>query len=75
MQISNVVVEPYNAVLTLHHLIDDVDMCHVLDNQALYSIATNVLRIRNPTNAHLNRLGWLPADYFTDQLLIAIHTL
>lgn len=57
MQVSDVVVEPYNTVLTLHHLIEDVDLVDVLDNKQLYDIYTRTLKVPSPTLHDLNKLG------------------
>ena len=32
-QVSDVVVEPYNAVLTIHHLVEDTDESYCFDNE------------------------------------------
>lgn len=57
MQVSDVVVEPYNTVLTLHHLIEDVDLVDILDNKQLYDIYTHTLKVPSPTLHDLNKLG------------------
>ena len=43
--ISNCVVEPYNALLTTHRLLDHTDVSVILDNEALYGICRNKLDI------------------------------
>jgi len=53
---SDVVVQPYNSILTLKRLTLNADAVVVLDNAALNQIATNRLRIENPTVEHLNGL-------------------
>jgi tubulin gamma len=53
---SDVVVQPYNALLTLKRLTLNADAVVVLDNTALNRIATERLRIENPTVDHLNSL-------------------
>jgi len=55
-KISTVVVEPYNAILTLKRLIENVDSVVVLDNEALTSIARNTLNIQSPSYQQLNSL-------------------
>lgn len=37
-RVSDVVVEPYNSVLSINHLIEDCDLNIVLDNEAMYDI-------------------------------------
>lgn len=53
---SDVVVQPYNSVLTLKRLTLNADAVVVLDNTALNRIAVDRLRIDNPTVDHLNSL-------------------
>lgn len=53
---SDVVVQPYNSILTLKRLILNADAVVVLDNTALNRIAVDRLRIENPTVDHLNSL-------------------
>ena len=38
MKVSDVVVEPYNATLTLHQLVENTDETFCIDNEALYDI-------------------------------------
>nr|CAH8832396.1 unnamed protein product [Trichobilharzia regenti] len=44
-KVSDVVVEPYNAIFTIDVLLELSDETLVLDNEALHSICTNVLNI------------------------------
>lgn len=53
-KISETVVEPYNSVLTLSNLIKYASASIVLDNEALFEIAENVLEIENPSLEDLN---------------------
>jgi len=53
---SDVVVQPYNSILTLKRLTLNADAVVVLDNTALNRIATDKLRIDNPSVDHLNSL-------------------
>mmetsp|Transcript_15110 Transcript_15110/g.36036 ORF Transcript_15110/g.36036 Transcript_15110/m.36036 type:complete len:508 (+) Transcript_15110:79-1602(+) len=55
-QQSDVVVQPYNSLLTLKRLTLNADAVVVLDNTALNRIAVERLRIPNPTVDHLNSL-------------------
>ena len=52
---SDVVVQPYNSILTLKRLTLNADCVVVLDNTALNRIAVDRLRIQNPTVGQLNR--------------------
>lgn len=53
---SDVVVEPYNAVLAGHQLVDLCDETFVIDNEALYDICFRTLQLSNPTYGDLNHL-------------------
>ncbi len=53
---SDVVVQPYNSILALKRLIMNADCVVVLDNTALNRIATERLKIDNPSVSQLNSL-------------------
>ena len=53
---SDVVVQPYNSILTLKRLTLNADCVVVLDNTALNAIAVDRLRIASPTVGQLNSL-------------------
>jgi len=53
---SDVVVQPYNSVLTLKRLTLNADCVVVLDNTALNRIAMDRLKLQNPTFAQINSL-------------------
>jgi len=55
-EISDVVVQPYNSMLTLKRLTQNADCVVVLDNTALHRIAADRLHIENPTFAQINQL-------------------
>ncbi|XP_014253117.1 tubulin gamma-1 chain-like [Cimex lectularius] len=55
-EISDVVVQPYNSVLTLKRLTKSADCVVVLDNTALNRIATDRLHIQQPTFSQINSL-------------------
>ncbi|XP_059138536.1 tubulin gamma-1 chain [Physella acuta] len=55
-EISDVVVQPYNSLLTLKRLTQNADCVVVLDNTALNRIAADRLHIDTPTFAHVNQL-------------------
>ena len=48
-KVSDMVVEPYNATLSVHQLVDNADECMVLDNEALYEICFRTLKLATPT--------------------------
>ena len=52
----DVVVQPYNSILTMKRLTVNADAVVVLDNTALNTIATDRLKLREPTVGQLNSL-------------------
>jgi len=52
--ISTCIVEPYNALLSTHWLLDHTDVSLLLDNEALYDICKQNLDIEKPSYANLN---------------------
>jgi tubulin alpha len=54
--ISTCVVEPYNALLTTHWLLDHTEISVLLDNEAMYEICQKHLDIKRPSYDVLNRL-------------------
>ena len=55
-KVSDTVVEPYNATLSVHQLVENADECMVLDNEALYDICFRTLKLVTPTFGDLNHL-------------------
>merc|ERR1712100_683119 len=55
-KVSDTVVEPYNAVLSFHQLVENADECCLLDNEALYDICFRTLKLTTPTYGDLNHL-------------------
>ena len=55
-KVSDTVVEPYNATLSIHQLIESADEVFCIDNEALYNICHNTLRLSTPTYGDLNQL-------------------
>ncbi|CAN7998280.1 unnamed protein product [Ixodes hexagonus] len=55
-EMSDVVVQPYNSMLTLNRLTQNADSVVVLDNAALNQIAVDRLHIENPSFSHINTL-------------------
>ena len=55
-KVSNSVVEPYNATLSVHQLVENTDMTFCIDNEALYNICSHTLKLTSPTYADLNHL-------------------
>jgi len=48
-KVSDTVVEPYNATLSVHQLVENADEVMVLDNEALYDICFRILKLSNPS--------------------------
>jgi len=55
-KVSDVVVEPYNATLSVHQLVENADEVMVIDNEALYNICHNTLKLDQPSFGDLNHL-------------------
>jgi len=55
-KVSDTVVEPYNAVLSSHQLLENSDETFIIDNEALYNISHNILKQAQPTYSDLNGL-------------------
>jgi tubulin beta len=53
-KVSDVVVEPYNATLSIHQLLENSDETFVIDNEALFNISHNVLQQAQPKYSELN---------------------
>jgi tubulin beta len=50
------VVEPYNATLSIHQLVENADEVVAIDNEALYDICFRTLKLTTPTYGDLNHL-------------------
>ncbi|VAI00816.1 unnamed protein product [Triticum turgidum subsp. durum] len=57
-KVSDTVVEPYNATLSVHQLVENADECMVLDNEALYDICFRTLKLTNPSSASRAACGF-----------------
>ncbi|XP_017768361.1 PREDICTED: tubulin beta chain-like [Nicrophorus vespilloides] len=55
-KVSDTVVEPYNATMTIHHLVENTDETYIIDNEALYDICNRTLKLGAPSYADLNHL-------------------
>jgi len=55
-KVSDTVVEPYNATLSVHQLVENSDETFCIDNEALYDICLRTLRLKSPTYGDLNHL-------------------
>ncbi|KHN70106.1 beta-tubulin [Ordospora colligata] len=55
-KVSDTVVEPYNATLSIHQLVENADETFCIDNEALYDICFRTLKLSNPGYGDLNHL-------------------
>lgn len=55
-KVSDTVVEPYNATLSVHQLVENSDETFCIDNEALYDICNRTLKLQNPSYGDLNYL-------------------
>ncbi|PNJ03369.1 TUBB8 isoform 1 [Pongo abelii] len=55
-KVSDTVVEPYNATLSVHQLIENADETFCIDNEALYVICSRTLKLPTCTYGDLNHL-------------------
>jgi len=47
-KVSDTVVEPYNATLSVHQLVENTDETYCIDNEALYDICFRTLKLTTP---------------------------
>jgi tubulin beta len=64
-KVSDTVVEPYNATLSVHQLVENADECMVLDNEALYDICFRTLKLSTPS-CELLAVCW--SNYLLDRI-------
>ncbi|KAG8179003.1 hypothetical protein JTE90_014006 [Oedothorax gibbosus] len=55
-KVSDTVVEPYNATLSVHQLVENTDETFCIDNEALYDICFRTLKLKDPPYSALNHL-------------------
>ena len=55
-KVSDTVVEPYNATLSLNQLVENTGETYIIDNEALYDICFRTLKLATPTYGDLNHL-------------------
>lgn len=55
-KVSDTVVEPYNATLSINQLVENCDESFCIDNEALYDICLKTLKLSTPTYGDLNHL-------------------
>ena len=52
--VSETVVEPYNAILSIHQLTENSDLTVCMDNEALHNINVKNMKISHPTFEDMN---------------------
>ena len=67
--------EPYNATLSVHQLVENTDETFCIDNEALYDICFRTLKLTNPTYGDLNHLVSLTMSGVTTCLRYSIGAL
>jgi tubulin beta len=76
-KVSDTVVEPYNATLSVHQLVENADECMVLDNEALYDICFRTLKLTTPSCKQIcdikfnyllvfDLVMWMVTDHYVD---------
>ncbi|KAH9945207.1 beta-tubulin 2 [Epithele typhae] len=55
-KVSETVVEPYNALLSVHQLVENSDMTICIDNEALYDMTQRTLKVKQPSFDDLNSI-------------------
>jgi tubulin beta len=55
-KVSDTVIEPYNATLSVHQLVENSDETFCIDNEALYDICVRTLKLPSPAFSDLNYL-------------------
>ena len=69
-KVSDTVVEPYNATLSTHQLVEVVDNTFCIDNEALYDICFRTLKLSSPNYNDLNHLVSLTMSGENLQLIL-----
>ena len=73
-KVSDTVVEPYNATLSVHQLVENTDETFCIDNEALYDICFRTLKLTTPTYGDLNHLVSLTMSGVTTCLRYLSHS-
>ncbi|KAB0794331.1 hypothetical protein PPYR_11534 [Photinus pyralis] len=55
-KVSDTVVEPYNATMSVQFLVENCDETYMIDNEALYDICYRTLKLSAPSYGDLNHL-------------------
>jgi tubulin beta len=54
-KVSDTVVEPYNAVMSVDHLVKNTDETYMIDNEVLHDFCYRTLKLSSPSLADLNQ--------------------
>merc|ERR550517_663617 len=54
--VSTAIVEPYNSVLYTHTTLEHCDCAFLVDNEAIFDLCREKLKVERPTYTNLNRL-------------------
>lgn len=68
VKVSSSTVESYNAVFTLEKLMNNTDHTHCIDNEVLFNICSNTLRVKKPNYSDFNHLIKLVMSGITTSL-------
>ncbi|KAH6909280.1 beta-tubulin 2 tubb2 [Coprinopsis sp. MPI-PUGE-AT-0042] len=55
-KVSETVVEPYNALLSINQLVENADLTFCIDNEALYDICVRTMKMSSPEFEQLNNV-------------------
>lgn len=67
-KVSDMAIEPYNAVLAINSLVNNADLVFCLDNEALYDISSRELKIRSPSYEDFNKIAAIALSDITAPL-------
>ncbi|CAG5122097.1 unnamed protein product, partial [Candidula unifasciata] len=69
-KVSDVVVEPYNATLSIHQLVENTDMTYIIDNEALYDICFRFVSLcQSCLNSSKHKNGPFSTHWFSFRTL------
>ena len=68
----SVTLQPYNATLSVHQLVENSDETFCIDNEALYEICFRTLKLSTPTYGDLNHLVSVVMSGITTCLRVSV---
>ncbi|KAK8966658.1 hypothetical protein KSP40_PGU016272 [Platanthera guangdongensis] len=72
-KVSDTVVEPYNTTLSVHQLVENVDECMLLDNEALYDIFGDLNHLISATMSSVTCCLRFPGQLNSDLRKLAVN--